>query len=71
MSKSLTAINIIFAVTDTLISALAIVCFGWGAWFFGKWWLLLFAIIPLALFNQHRLIVNADLERGEKDESSR
>lgn len=70
MSKPLAAINIILAIGDVIICGLAILAFGWGAWFFGKWWLLLFAIIPLALFNQHSLIVNADLERGEKDESS-
>lgn len=69
MSKSLTAINIIFAVTDTLISALAIVCFGWGAWFFNRWWLLVFAIIPLALFHQHSLVIDADLDaaKGERE----
>ena len=69
MSKSLTAINIIFAVTDTLISALAIVCFGWGAWFFNHWWVLAFTIIPLALFHQHSLVIDADLEaaKGERE----
>lgn len=71
MSKPLAAINIIWAIGDVIVCSLAILAFGWGAWFFGKWWLLLFAIIPLALFNQHSLIVNADLERVEKDESSR
>ena len=71
MSKPLAAINIIWAIVDVIICSLAILAFGWGAWFFGKWWLLLFVIIPLALFNQHSLIVNAGLERGEKDESSR
>lgn len=71
MSKPLAAINIIWAIGDVIVCSLAILAFAWGAWFFGKWWMLLFAIIPLVLFNQHSLIVNADLERGEKDESSR
>lgn len=71
MTGKLLALNITYAVVDTIIAALAICGFGWGSWFFGKWWMLLFTIIPLALFNQHSLIVNADLERGEKDESSR
>ena len=66
MSKSLVVINIIWAVIDTLICALAVVAFAWGAFYFGKWWVLLFNIIPLALFNQHSLIVNADLERAEE-----
>ena len=71
MTGKLLALNITYAVVDTIIAALAICGFGWGSWFFGKWWMLCFSIIPLALFNQHSLIVNADLERGEKDESSR
>lgn len=71
MNKHLLILNIFLSIGDVLICALAILAFGWGSWFFGKWWLLLFAIIPLALFNQHSLIVNADLEKGEKDESSR
>ena len=71
MSKPLAAINIIWAIGDVIICGLAILAFAWGAWNFEHWDILLFNIIPLALFNQHSLIVNADLERGEKDESSR
>lgn len=71
MSKPLAAINIIWAIGDVIICGLAILAFAWGSRYFDKWWMLLFTIIPLALFNQHSLIVNADLERGEKDESSR
>ena len=69
MSKSLTAINIIWAIIDTLICALAILAFGWGAWHFDKWWLLLCNIVPLALFNQHSSIVDADLEEAKKKDN--
>ena len=66
MSSKLLVINIVFAIVDTIIAALAICAFGWGSWFFGRWWILLFTIIPLALFNGHSIIVNADIEAAQK-----
>ena len=67
--RKLLSINIILAIGDTLIAALTICAFGWGAWFFGKWWLLLFCIIPLGMYSQHTLIIDADLEaaKGERE----
>lgn len=66
MSNRLLAINIVLAIVDTIIAALAICAFGWGSWFFGKWWMLCFCIIPLALFNSHSIIINADIEAAKK-----
>lgn len=66
MSNRLLAINITFAVVDTVIAALAICAFGWGAWFFGKWWILLFMFVPLALFNGHSIVVNEDIEDAQR-----
>ena len=66
MSNRLLAINITITVADTIIAALAICAFGWGAWFFGKWWILLFTFIPLALFNGHSIVVNKDIEDAQK-----
>jgi hypothetical protein len=50
------------AIADTIIAALTISGFGWGAYHFDRWWILLFTIIPLALFNQHSIIVDRDVE---------
>ncbi len=61
MSNKLLALNITYAIVDTIIAALGICTFGWGAWFFGKWWILCLCIIPLALFNAHSAIVDADI----------
>lgn len=66
MSSKLLAINVVFAIVDTIIAALAICAFGWGALFFGKWWLLLFTFVPLALFNGHSIIVDADIDAARK-----
>ena len=70
MSSKLLAINIIFAVADTLIAALCICGFGWGAYHFGKWWMLCFSIIPLVLFNSHSAIVEADIEAAKEGSDS-
>lgn len=66
MTSKLLALNIIYAIVDTIIAALAICAFGWGAWYFAKWWMLCFCIIPLALFNTHSAIVDADIEAARK-----
>ena len=72
MSKSLTALNILWALFDTMICGLALCIFGWGAYYFNKWWVLLFMLIPLALFNSHTLVIDDDLKtQGEQNDASR
>ena len=66
MSSKLLVINMAFAIADTIMAALAICAFGWGAWHFGRWWLLLFTIVPLILFQGHSIIVDADIEAAQK-----
>lgn len=66
MSNKLLALNITYAVVDAIIAALAICGFIFGAWHFGRWWIILFTIIPLALFNSHSAIVDADIEAAQK-----
>ena len=66
MSNKLLALNITYAVVDTIIAALAICGFIFGAWHFGRWWIILFTIIPLALFNGHSIIVDADIDAARK-----
>ena len=69
METKLFVLNVIYAITDTFVSALGVCAFGWGAWNFGKWWILLFTIVPLALFNAHTLIINEDIEAQKEGES--
>lgn len=68
MSKPLAAINIIWAIGDVIICGLAILAFVWGARNFDHWGILLFNIIPLALFTNHSLVINADLEAAKKED---
>ena len=70
MTSKLLALNITYAIVDTIIAALAICAFGWGAWFFGRWWIMLFTILPLMLFNTHSAIVDADIEAAQKGSDS-
>lgn len=70
MSSKLLVINIVFAIVDTIIAALAICAFGWGSWYFDKWWMLCFSIIPLVLFNSHSAIVEADIEAAKEGSDS-
>lgn len=73
MDKKLWVLNIVYAVIDTLIAAMGLVAFAFGAYYFNRWWILLFDIIPLALFNTHTLVVNTDLEtqKGDEDNAGR
>ena len=66
MSRSLLAINILWAVADTAVCVLSILAFSWGASHFERWWLLLFTVLPLIMFSSHTLIVDADLQRAEE-----
>ncbi len=66
MNDKMFKLNRLLAVTDTIVSVVAILAFGACAWFFEKWGIVLFAIIPLILFYSHTLILDADYEPVEK-----
>lgn len=70
MTGKLLALNIVFAVTDTIIAALSILAFVWCSWRFDKWWIILFAIVPTVLFNSHTAIINADIEAAQKEDEN-
>ena len=68
MSKRLAIINIILAIADLALSALGIIAFAWAAMFFNKWWLIFFALIPLAMYSQHSMIIDSDIRDAKVDE---
>ena len=69
MEKKLLAINIIITIADTLVCLAAVTTFGFAAIHFNRWWITLFSFVPLLLFNSHSLIINADLDAAEGDDS--
>ena len=51
-------LNTTYAIVDTLMCLAAIICFGFSAWYFGKWWLNLFNLLPLGLFSHHTVVLD-------------
>ena len=68
MSKRLTFLNTVLVITDLILSALTVAAFAWAAMFFNKWWIILFAIIPLAVYSQHSMIIDSDIREAKVDE---
>lgn len=69
MDKHMFVINIIKAIADVIISALSIMGFVYGANLFQRWWILLFAILPLAMYYSSGIVVLGEpvKEGGEND----
>lgn len=67
MSNQAKTINILLCIVDTLVCALAIVVFAWCAKHFERWWIILFSLVPLMLFNSHVLYMDTTTE-GDEDE---
>ena len=57
MDERLYRLNTTYAIVDTLVCVLAVLAFTFAAWFFERWWITLFNVLPLALFNSHLLVV--------------
>ena len=68
MSKRIFALNIVFTIAEFIICLATIMAFAWGSNAFGKWWMLLFCIIPVALYASHGVYLETSVE--EKDEQS-
>ena len=60
MDDNLLKINRTLAITDTLMCVTSILAFAFAGWFFGRWWVNLFSLIPLLLFSSHTMILDAE-----------
>lgn len=70
MDNKMFVINIIKVVADVIVSTAAIIAFGWGAWFFSKWWILLFTILPMLMYYSSGIVVLGEpVEEGGGDHS--
>ena len=67
MSKRTFVLNIAYAIFDTLIGACGAGIFGGLAWYTNKWWISLFALIPLSMYYNHSLIIDSDFQQIELD----
>ena len=68
MSKRMVVLNIILVITDLILSALAVCAFTWCAVYFHKWWIILFTLIPVILYNNHSMILDSDIRQSKEDE---
>ena len=57
-----------FCVCDFIICALATAIIGYAAFVFDKWWIALFALIPVALYTNHGIIVNSQIQDADFEE---
>lgn len=71
MDKKAFCLNIIIAIVDTIIAALSIVAFFAMAYSTQKWWIMLFALIPLMLFNNHAVVLLTNDKKEEDDDAGR
>ena len=63
-------INIIKAIADLIISALGIMGFIYGANMCQRWWILLFAVLPLAMYYSSGIVVLGEpVEEGGENDS--
>ena len=67
MNDKLFKLNIAYAIVDTLIGLASIGVFGYLALFFSRWWIGLFSIIPLLVYNSHTLVIDADIQQAKRD----
>ena len=68
MDRKLLTLNIFYAIADVIIGLAGIAVFGAGAWFCGKWWLLIFTLLPLVLYNNHTLVINEDIQLQDEEQ---
>lgn len=69
MDKRLAVLNVVFAVTDTLVCLSSLVVFAYAAVTFSMWWVTLFSLVPVLLYYSHTMIINDELplEGSEED----
>ena len=68
MSERTYRLNMTFAIVDTLVCILAVLCFGYSAIVFQRWWVNLFSFLPLLLFHAHPLVIE---NGGEEEDDGR
>ena len=69
MEDKIYRINILFIICDFLIAGMALVMVAWASFFFNRWWIIAFALVPLTLYMNHGLLLAQDCtaEGDEKD----
>ena len=70
MDRRVFVLNVLYAVTDTIICAIANASMFLLAMRFEHWWINLFSLIPLALYFQHDVIFEVEPDEQEGDDKT-
>lgn len=68
MTERLYKLNRLFFIVDCIVAVLGVCVFAYSAIHFGKWWIALFALIPLALYMNHGLILDSQIVDAKVEE---
>ena len=69
MDKKIFWLNIVLTVMDTLVSLLSIAAFTAIAYWFGKWWITLFGLLPMLMFYDRGLLLERATVGSEEAEN--
>lgn len=68
MNERLYKLNKLFIIADMLIAALGVCMFAYSALHFGKWWIALFALLPLMLYMNHGIVLDREITDAQVEE---
>ena len=63
-------INIAFAVADAIVCIVSVVAIAYVTASFGKWWIILFSFIPVAMYANHDVVVETNVEKSRNDKEA-
>ena len=70
MGEKLYKLNITITIAEAIVTIVMVLCFGLSAWFFARWWINLFSLIPALLFHAHPLVIESGGEEEDDDKQS-
>ena len=70
MSKQLTVLNILVALFDMIVCVAALTMFAFTAYNSDKWWITLFSLLALFMYNSKSFMIDQDIEDAQKEGDS-
>ena len=70
MSKRLMILNIVATIGAVIVCLAACAVFFFTAQYANRWWITLFSIVPLVMFNSHGFVLESDIQQSQLDELS-
>ena len=70
MSKQLTVLNSLVALFDMIVCIAALTAFAYTAYHFDRWWITLFSLLALLMYNSKSFMIDQDIEDAQKEGDS-